>query len=176
MKQLNKNELHKFFSCYTLDRNEKNLEKLYIKYKDLIYSIAYSFLKNKEDAEDIVQNIFLKLQKLNKDRLPKSNEFTWLYAVVKNESINLLKKNCKIIDYEDIDIPNSINIINEVISNSEYRLFMSYLKPLDKKILELKIISGFSFKEISEILNMPLGAVEWKYYKALNYLKILVIK
>ena len=56
---------------------------MYINYKDLIYFIAYSFLKNKEDSEDIVQNIFLKLQKLDKEKLPKQNEFTWLYTVTK---------------------------------------------------------------------------------------------
>lgn len=174
MKQLNKNELHKFFSCYTLDRNEKNLEKLYIKYKDWIYSIAYSFLKNEEDAEDIVQNIFLKLQKLDKEKLPKQNEFTWLYTVTKNESINLLKKNCKIIDYEDIDIPDNLNITNKVIADDEYNFFIKHLDTLERKIVNLKLISGLSFKEISNNLNMPVGTIEWKYYKSINFLKTLM--
>ncbi len=175
MEQLNKNKLHQIFKAYILNQNEESLKVLYINYKNLIYSIAYSFLKNKEDSEDIVQNIFLKLQKLDKEKLPKQNEFTWLYAVTKNESINLLKKNCKIIDYEDIDIPDNLNITNKVIADDEYNFFIKHLDIIERKIINLKLLSGLSFKEISSSLNMSVGAVEWKYYKSINLLKKLIV-
>lgn len=174
MEQFNKNRLHQIFETYILEQNEKNLEILYINYRDLIYSIAYSFLRNKEDSEDIVQNIFLKLQKLDKEKLPKQNEFTWLYAVTKNESINLLKKNCKIIDYEDIDIPDNLNITNKVIADDEYNFLIKHLDKLERKIVNLKLLSGLSFKEIGNSLNMPVGTIEWKYYKSINWLRILI--
>lgn len=176
IKQSSKTQLHKYFKNYLLDRNEENLQRLYLEYKNLVYAIAFSILKNREDAEDIVQNIFLKLYKLDKKKLPKNNELNWLYTITKNESINLLKNKQKSINYEELnDIPDSRNSFNEIIESDEYNKLMKHLTPLEKEILSFKIIYGFSFKEISATLNLPLGAVEWKYYKSINHIRILFV-
>lgn len=49
----------------------------------MIYGIAFSILKNKEDSEDVVQIVFSKLYVLDKEKLPKEKEATWLYSVTK---------------------------------------------------------------------------------------------
>lgn len=56
MEQLNKNKLHQIFKAYILNQNEESLKVLYINYKNLIYSIAYSFLKIKK-----IQKILFKI-------------------------------------------------------------------------------------------------------------------
>lgn len=171
-----KEELHKHFKDYRLNRNDESAKVLYIKYRELIYSISFSILKNKDDSEDIVQSIFLKLYKLDIRRLPKKNEFSWLYTVTKNESINLLKKNNRITNYEEIyNIQDTHNISNEIIETDEYNRLIKYLSPEEEKILSLKIVSGMSFKDISKALSIPINVIEWKYYKSIKLLKQLIL-
>lgn len=71
--------------------NTNKLDELYEKYNKIIYGIAYSILKNKEDSEDIVQTIFTKIYQMDKDNLPTKNEASWLYSLTKNETLNYLR-------------------------------------------------------------------------------------
>lgn len=59
MKKLDKEELHSIFIGIK-DGNELEFNKLYEKYKALVYGVAFSILKNKEDSEEIVQIVFIK--------------------------------------------------------------------------------------------------------------------
>ena len=90
MKKIDIEELRKIFIEIKHD-NHLAFEELYKKYNNLIYRIAYSILKNKQDAEDIVQIVFTKIYSMDKEKLPNSNEASWLYSVTKNETINYLK-------------------------------------------------------------------------------------
>lgn len=72
--------------------NKIAFEKLYNKYNKLVYGIAFSILKNEQEAEEIVQNTFLKIYQLNKEKLPSSNEASWLYSITKSEALILLRK------------------------------------------------------------------------------------
>ena len=58
----------------------------------MIYGVAFSILRNNENSEDIVQIVFSKLYGLDKDKIPKNKETTWLYSVTKNEALMLLRK------------------------------------------------------------------------------------
>ena len=65
--------------------NKDTIENLYKKYDKMIYGIAFSILKNKDDSEDIIQTVFSKLYTIDQDKLPNDKEATWLYTVTKNE-------------------------------------------------------------------------------------------
>ena len=69
--------------------NKKKIEELYDKYNKIVYGIAFSILKNKEDSEDVVQIVFLKLYDIDNSKLPKEKAGTWLYTVAKNEALTL---------------------------------------------------------------------------------------
>ena len=62
-------------------RRKEAIEELYNNYNKTVYGIAFSILKNKEDSEDVVQIVFSKLYVLDKEKLPKEKEATWLYSV-----------------------------------------------------------------------------------------------
>ncbi|MCI8518840.1 MAG: hypothetical protein HFJ51_01620, partial [Clostridia bacterium] len=82
-----KNELEELFKEIKQGNNQ-SLKDLYDKYKSLVYGVAFSILKNKEDSEDIVQIVFLKIFRLEKEKLPTKNAATWAYSVTKNETLN----------------------------------------------------------------------------------------
>ncbi len=172
--KIDKKELHNIFNGIAA-KEESKFELLYDRYNKLVYQIAFSILKNKENSEDVVQKVFLKIWKLDKEKLPTCNESSWLYSLVKNESLNFLKSKKEEIDLDDLYYITDDNTeLNEIIDKDSYNRIISRLNPDEQEIVSLKLLSSLSFREISEILNIPIGTVQWKYYKTMNTLKILI--
>ena len=170
---MNKNELKKLFIEIKLD-NKTSFEQLYQKYSSLVYGIAFSILKNKEDSEDVVQNVFSKLYKMNKEKLPSDKETSWLYTLSKNEAISLYrKKNENLVLDNMYEIEENNNEIDESIDILEFNRLISTLNEKEKQIISLKIISNLSFDEIAKLLGEPTGTIKWRYYKSLHSLKLL---
>ena len=171
MIEMNKKELKSIF-VNIKEENEKGLEELYSKYHKMVYGIAFSIVKNKEDAEDIMQIVFTKIQELDKTKLPSDKEMTWLYTLTKNEALNYLKKKKGEFSLDTIyEIENKNNEIDEKIDCIEFNRLISKLNKKEQEIISLKIVSNFSFQEISELLNEPVGTVKWRYYKSLRSIK-----
>ena len=173
MKNIDEKELHEIFDKMRKE-DKKSYEELYRKYYKLVYNIAFSILKNKENAEDISQNVFIKIGNLKKEKLPNSYEASWLYTVTKNECISLFRKTKETLTIEDIKNENLEDEIEGIIQKNSYEKLMENLEKIEKQIIFLKVEAGYSFKEIARLLKMPIGTVQWKYYKSLHALKLLI--
>lgn len=174
MEKINVEELRELFIEIKYG-NDIAFEKLYKNYKNLVYKIAYSILKNSYDSDDIVQIVFEKIYSIDKDKLPTRNESSWLYSVTKNETINYLNKKKNHIELEEIyEIEDNNNEINELINKDSYNRLIGKLNENEKEIISLKILSNLSFKEIAKLLNKPTGTIKWIYYKSINTLKLLL--
>ena len=174
MREINKQELHSIFQGIA-NKNEKEFNQFYEKYHLLVYRIAFSILKNKEDSEDIKQQVLLKIWKMEKEKLPTSNEASWLYTLTKNEALNHLRSHKKEIDIDDIYyIADEKQELDNIIDKDSYNKMIAKLNQQEQEIVSLKILSKLSFKEIAQILHMPIGTVQWKYYKSLYTLRILL--
>lgn len=175
MKNIEKEELHQIFSKLKVNKQEELFNQLYNKYQKLVYAIAFSILKNKHDSEEIMQQVFLKIWQMEKEKLPVANEASWLYSVTKNEAINFIKNKKEELNIENVYYISSENKeLDEVIEQQTYNKIISKLTTKEQEIVSLKILSNLSFKQISQILNMPIGTVQWKYYKSIHTLKILL--
>lgn len=174
MDKSTKAEIHDIFQGIKSGKKEA-IEKLYKKYQKLVINISFSIVKDKHIAEEVSQIVFLKILQNPKENLPNSNELSWLYATTKNQTIDYLRKQRNIIDIDSIyDVEDNYNEINETIDKHTYRKMIEGLDPIDKEIVSLKVISYFTFKEIGLILGMPTGTVQWRYYKAVHALKMLL--
>lgn len=174
MKKINKKELHQIF-LELKNKNQTAYNKLYEKYYGLIYGVVFSILKNKDDAEDVTHEVFTKIYKLEPDNFPNECEASWLYTVSKNECFLHLRKIKPNIGIDEIyEIPSESNDIDNIIDSEYYNKLMSGLKEDEKMIVSLKVLSNFTFKKISQIMGVPIGTVQWKYYKAINSLRISI--
>ena len=174
MEKINVEELRELFIEIKYGNNIA-FEKLYKNYKNLVYKIAYSILKNSYDSDDIVQIVFEKIYSIDKDKLPTRSESSWLYSVTKNETINYLNKKKNHIELEEIyELEDNNNEINELINKDSYNRLIGKLNENEKEIISLKILSNLSFKEIAKLLNKPTGTIKWIYYKSINTLKLLL--
>lgn len=174
MEQINKKELSKLF-IEIKGNNRVAFERLYSSYHQLVYGIAFSIVKNKQDAEDIAQTVFAKIYTMEKSKLPTKNEGSWLYSITKNETINFLKKSRHNISLEDIyEIEDNNDEINRIIDKESYDKRIRGLSNKEKEIISLKVLANLSFDEIGKMLEIPTGTVKWKYYKSLHTLEILL--
>lgn len=170
---MNKNKLHIAMQM-VIEHKEQNFEMFYKECKDYAFKIAFGIIKNKEDSEDIVQNLFLKIYKLPKDKLPSKNEASWLYTVVKNETLNYIKSKRKDINIDDLQIYKDDIEISNLINGASYNELMKKLNSEEELIVKLKTESNFTFKEISKILGKNENTVKWKYYSAIHTLKLFI--
>lgn len=167
-------ELEKIFLDMKQNKMQ-GIEELYSKYKKVVYGIAFTISKNKEDSEDIMQMIFAKIYEMEKSKLPTSNYASWLYSTTKNETINFLKKKKNDIPIDKIyEISDDNNELNKVIDSIEFNRLISKLNDKEKEIISLKILSNFSFEEISKLLKEPVGTVKWRYYKSIYSLRVIL--
>ena len=170
---MNKNNLHVAMQN-VIENKEQNFEIFYKECKDYAFKIAFCIIKNKEDSEDIVQNLFLKIYKLPKEKLPTKNEASWLYSVVKNETLNYIKQKRKDINIDDLQIYKDDEGISNLINEASYKELMKKLNSEEELIVKLKTESNFTFKEIAEILGKNENTVKWKYYSAIHTLKLFI--
>lgn len=166
--------VHKDFENLKLNK-ELYFKDFYKNNYNLIYGICYSILKEKENSEDITQNVFEKIYKLPTDKMPTEYESSWLYSVSKNESLQYIRKNKFSCSDENLsNLKSNKNEIDDVIENENYNKLVKKLDKKQEQIISLKVISGFTFKEIGQILSMPTATVQWYYYKSIKSLKLAI--
>ncbi len=141
------------------------------KYSDMIFRIAYGYCKHREDAEDIVQNVYLKLLKQRKEFENEEILKRWLIRVAINESKNMAasfwKKRISYLDENKLD--DQIYFENKSDEN-----FFQIIKNLDKKykiITYLYYYEEYSVKEIANILRMKETTVQTRLMRARNKIK-----
>ena len=174
MKIQERNKINQLFEEFK-NGNKEVLEEIYNKYQKVIYGIAFSILKNKDDSEDIVQSVFIKIHTLDNSKLPKDNVASWLYTLTKNEALQFLRKQKNNIDLDSIyDLADNNNEIDKLINKETYNKLISKLSPKEKEIVSLKIISNLSFEEISQLLGEKTATIKWRYYKSIYALRLLL--
>lgn len=174
MKSKDRDELKLLFKDLK-NNNTEIIEKLYSKYSKIVHGVAFSMLKNRDDAEDVVQIVFSKLFTLDKDKLPKDNEPSWLYSVTKNETLLILRNKKCDINLEDIYyVENANNEIEKIMNIDAYNRLISKLNNKEKEIISMKIVSNLTFQEISELLGEPIETIKWRYYESMYSLRIML--
>ena len=165
-------ELGRIFKEFK-ENDMSSYDFFYKEYYSLIYGIVFSILKNKENSEDVVQNVLIKIFSLDKSKFPDRGSLSWLYTVSKNEALNYLRKNKQFVNIEEIyEIKEETDEIEKIIDVHTYNKIINGLNEKEKEIVSLKILSNFTFKKIGQLLKMPTATVQWKYYKAVDSLKI----
>jgi len=136
------------------------------RYSKPVYNIALNFCKNPEDASDITQEIFLKIFR-NIDKMDEKFNFTsWVLRVSKNHCIDHWRKNRKnynIIEFSEKTFGGDDTPEKNFVKENDIiilRRMLMQLKPDAKLLIILRDIRGHSYKEISEIMNIPEGTVK----------------
>ena len=137
-------------------------------------NFAYSLTFNSEEAQDLVQETFLKALKYRDKFADASNLKAWLYTIMKNTFINTYRRSIKtrqiISQTEDLSLVKPLNGSNSPDANSQINL-KHITKAIDALEDEYKIPftrynDGFKYKEIADELELPIGTVKSRIFLA----------
>lgn len=152
-------------------KDEEAFEIVYRKYEGLIYYIALSITKNKEDAEEVVQDTFLNMFDSIETYQEKNKFKQWLMQIARNLSYNKVTRNKAKNDIHDENYIHNYNTTSDTEQIDIVLTIQGTLDAISSQVVILKIVYNFSFKEISEELNMSLPQIQGIYYQSLKKLK-----
>lgn len=162
-----------------LNGNQRDFERLVEKYQSAVFRMAIGLLHNKEDAEEIVQDVFIKVYKSLSSFDAKAAFSTWLYRVTVNASLNVLrkKKRQKLwVELSDILQLRSKEkqadaLLTEQSDNTLIYQAMKDLPAMQRVAFVLSKYEELPQARVAEILHLSTGAVEQLIYRAKRNLK-----
>lgn len=181
-----------------VDNIENRLTKLALKgdqrafaeivelYKDKIYHLAYRMLSNRYEAEDIVQETFLRVYR-NLDRYDQNQKFsTWIYRIATNLCIDRLRKkkptyslDAEMNDQEGMDGYSMIPSDNRtpeseaLLSETQQIIYQAIdsLPAKYKSVMILRYLQDLSLQEISDVLGMPVTTIKTRVHRGREFLR-----
>ena len=143
-------------------------DDIYLKYKDDVFRLIYSYTLNFSDAEDILQQTFIKLYKnINKFNKTNIEVKKWLFRVAINNSKNYLNSFWK----KNSFVPEDINIFGEYSKGDDLFDFISHVPKKYRISLYLYYYEGYSIKEISKLLKVSESAIKLRLKRGKEKLK-----
>lgn len=152
------------------DGDMSAFESLYRETNVGVYSFALSILKDKDDAEDITQDVYLSIFKSAKLYKYYDNPMAWIITITKNfcyKKLNQNKKTCGISEVSFADFGDLISSDDKIVLNE----CLNNLTDEERQIVVLHAVSGFKHNEIAKILSLPSSTVRSKYNRALKKLR-----
>lgn len=138
-------------------------------YSGRLYRYVLKFLRNAEDANDIVQDSYLKLWQHRED-VPLEKAKSWLFTTAYRGLVNLAKRNGRVRSIEDTEYiePSSESNyeLKELINQS-----LDKLPHLQKSIILLRDLEGYNYKEIGEILDLSESQVKVYLFRGRKKMK-----
>ena len=162
-------------------RNNANAqEALYNRFSPRMLGVCYRYAKNREDAEDMLQEGFIKVfTQIHQYRNEGALE-GWIRRIVVHTCINILKKNKKFSDSVDITNAHSIHVREEMIpSIMQAKQVVECIRSLPlgyKTVLNLYAIEGYSHKEIALMLDIEESTSRSQYTRAKSMLEDILIR
>ncbi len=132
------------------------------------YRLAYSYLKNEADAQDAVQDAACKaLRSWKTLREPKYLD-TWLYRIVVNQSVTLLRAKSRW-GGDETELENLS--VEDRYENTDLLRALDALETTDRTIVTLRYFEELKLSEVAEVVQMPLNTVKSRLYRALEKLR-----
>ena len=149
----------------------KEVEKFVKKYAELVYRVAYTMLKNTADAEDIFQDVFMKLCTDDTKFNSEDHKKAWIIRVTKNKCLDFLKSstNTKNVELDE-------ELINPMTNENNGQVLDEVMKLPEKFriIIFLYYFEGYKIQEISQILEVNESTLKSQLVKARELLKELL--
>ncbi len=168
------------YAMERIRKKDKNaLKEIYEEYVGYVYNVAFSMLKQKEAAEDITSELFIRLWERAEQYKAGVGHKSYIATITRNMTIDYIRKNSKEFllwenedDNEELEIPsNELTPEEEVVSSINVETALMSLKPVYREIVNMKVLLNMTFKEISEVMNIPIGTVSWNYQDAMKKLR-----
>ena len=170
--------------------DHRAFEKLVDRHKTMAFNVAYRILRNREDAEDAAQESFLRAFNAIGTFRTEAKFSTWLYRILSNVCLSHMSRSHAqqtFVDAEDEEseaihpeLSDWSSNPEEIVAREDFdenvRELIFKLPPQYRAVITLYYLQEFSYAEISEMLNLPMGTVKTHLYRAKDVLKRSVLE
>ena len=159
--------------------DERAFRKLVEKYQSSILNLSYRYVGNQEDAEEVAEDVFIKVHQSAKSYEPRAKLSTYLYRITVNLSLNKIRdskwKRLTSLEFfkrneDDIAIHSGFDNPDLLLERKEkqeiIRRAVDSLPELQRTAVILQRFQGLSYEEIAEIMNCSVSAVEARIHRA----------
>lgn len=167
-------------SCIRLiaDGSRDGLETLYRETSTAVYAYALSILKDPHDAEDVLQECYLRIYASAPGYLSAGKPMAWIMTIAKNLCLMHLRQRQRAVDLSPEDWNRYLEDNRQMDPDERIVLAqcMSRLSEQERQIVTLHAVAGFKHREIAQFLQIPLPTVLSKYHRSIQKLKRLFPK
>ncbi|WMJ23824.1 RNA polymerase sigma factor [Paludicola sp. MB14-C6] len=149
-------------------------EKLYRATDKTLFAYILSILRNTEDAQDVMQDTYLKIRASAHLYTPQGKPLAWILTIAKNLSFMKLREQTRKRTYSFEETLTEAIYLDDITNNEDTIILKAALTTLndtERQIILLHAISGLKHHEIADILHIPLSTSLSKYHRALAKLK-----
>jgi RNA polymerase sigma factor (sigma-70 family) len=165
---------------------DEQFEKEFMPYVDALYNFGFRLTLDEDDANDLVQETYMKAYRFFESYEPGTNAKAWLFRILKNSFINDFRKKSKEpakVDYQEVETYYNSDDIDEKITTDlrtetlqdmlgdEVANALNSLAVDFRTVIVLCDLEGFTYEEMAKILNIPIGTVRSRLHRARNLLK-----
>lgn len=150
------------------------------RYQQYVFTLAYRLVPNREDAEEIAQDSFVKAYRYLADFRQESKFSTWLYTIVQRNAISFLRKkqlDTQPVDNQELLVQDNSSSLRLLQSKSEKQMInaaLTKLKPDEASVISLFYLQEQSLEEIGQILGIESGAAKVRLFRARQKLKQII--
>ena len=159
-------------------KSRKAFEELYRKFSPFVYGICLRYAKNRDEAQDILQDCFIKIMNRIGDYRFEGSFEGWLQRMAVNESLNYLRLGRSSFSDLDEDEADAEDASPDIVSNMSARDLLDAISKMPdgyRTIFNMYVIEGYQHNEIAEKLNITESTSRSQLKKAREYL-IEIIK
>ncbi len=158
--------------------NEQAFSRIYDMYSGAIYGVLYNIVRNEDDAEELLQDVFVKVWNNRTGYAPgKGRFYTWLLNIARNAAIDKTRSKSFKNSQRNLSTENFVDIVatsdslNRFTNTIGLRKFVEALKPACIKIIELLYFKGYTQADAAETLEIPLGTLKTRNRSCMNELR-----
>ena len=164
-----------------LKKDDKSFTILYDNYSKSLYGVIYNLIRNTEEAEDVLQEVFIKIWKnIDSYNESKGRLYTWMLNIARNTSIDKLRSKNFNNSQKNLSTDNFVHILEDSSKTTNkidaigIKEFIMKLKPKCIQIIDLLFFKGYTQQEASDELEMPLGTVKTNNRNCMNELRKMI--
>lgn len=161
-----------------LRKDDKAFTLLYDMYSKNLYGIIYNLIKDAEESEDVLQEVFVKVWKnIETYNESKGRFFTWLLNIARNTAIDKLRSKGFNNSRKNLSSDNFVHLLDDSnklsnkIDTIGIQEFVKKLKPKCIQIINLLFFQGYTQQEASDELEIPLGTIKTQNRNCINDLR-----
>lgn len=150
------------------------LHRLYDAVGDKVYGFSLSLVRNPQDAEDVLQETFVRIHAHAKDYRPQGKPLAWIFTIARHLALDkqrqqsrtqLLSETADVVDLSDVDRADHRILLDSLLNR---------LSEEDRQILILHVVVGMKYREIAAVMGRPLNTVLSRYRRALHRLQTIL--